>query len=689
MSIVKMSRMTLVALETDKQRYYDEIVRLGCIHIGECQQIEYKIEGQNDAEEVRLAEEKQKLSDAMSVLSDAVARAKMAKETKEKIALPKNPMTQPRTEVDCQRFFRLKDAYPETMQKAKEVRELEDERKSCLNEAEKLSQKLSDLQLYLPLAQDPSCFVDTPHAFVALATLPNNNVEEAKKLFAEQSLAGLEVVNADSQETLVSAFCHKSAAEFWGSLSQLGFRRTETLSELPKTTFKRLQAEKASLENRIKQIETSLDERVSLYGDFQLMTDWLNLCYKVCKADDDCGKTAYTFVLNAYTPEEKVQQVKDALLAISDDVILQFDQVESEEFAPTLCKNNKVVTPFESVTNMYMAPNYHEPDPNPIMSIFYFLIFGLMTADVGYGLVLAVAGLLFSALIKQRTGMKQLAGLIGICGFSTILWGFAFGSFFSLSMNDWFGANAASWYPILPSPSEYPIVTMVLSLLLGILHLMAGVACNGYKQAKRGKVLDGILDALPWEVFFVGLIILAAQPACGMMATPELAENCKQVHIQAIVQFAQNTELGGKLMQIGLYIIIGALAFVALTAGRHNKGILGKAKGGFGGVYGVINYFSDVVSYVRIFGLMLSGAVFGAIINQIVAEMLFPMGVGGYIGGAVVLVLFHLFNLALAVLGAYVHNARLQYVEYFGKFYEGEGVLFTPLGSDLEYTLIK
>ena len=138
---------------------------------------------------------------------------------------------------------------------------------------------------------------------------------------------------------------------------------------------------------------------------------------------------------------------------------------------------------------------------------------------------------------------------------------------------------------------------------------------------------------------------------------------------------------------VGLYIIAGSLVVVALTAGRSRKGILGKAMGGFGGVYGVINYFSDIVSYVRIFGLMLSGAVFGFIINQIAAMIM--TSVVGYILAIILCVFAHLFNLALAVLGAYVHNSRLQYVEFFGKFYEGEGQLFAPLGSGLTYTLIK
>lgn len=695
MSIVKMSRLTLVAPATEKQRYFDEIVRLGCVQVGECTETEYNI-GKSEADEHRLSEEKRQLCDAMETISEAVARVNARKEKKsqgdasEEPRLPKMPLTHPRAEVDFQKFFALKDSLQETLNKAHEVCEQDTQRKNLLAEAEKLEVQRSGLQLYLPLAQQPELFADMSHTFVMLATLPKNSLDEAKKYFAEQPLAEMDVINTDSQDAFVFACCHKSAVEFWSGLSKFGFRRVDELDGLPQTTFDNLTEQIEALRTRASEVEqTIVQNAYERYGEFRLMTDWLSLCDKMSQAYDLCGKTAYTFVMTAYTPAEKEPEVYDALLAVSDCVILQADDIGEDEFAPTLCKNNKVVEPFESVTDMYMPPNYHEPDPNPVMSVFYFLIFGLMTADVGYGLILAVTGLTMYRLIKQRTGIRQLAGLFGICGFSTMLWGFAFGSFFSVSMNDWFGAGGASWYPILPSPSDYPIVTMVLSLMLGICHLMAAVACNGYKQIKRGKVLDGILDALPWEVFFVGLILVAAQPACQMMATDELAANCTQVHIRALVEFAQSSEPGATLSQIGIYMIVGALAAVALTAGRHNKGIFGKLKGGFGGVYGVINYFSDVVSYVRIFGLMLSGAVFGSIVNQIVAQMLFPMGIFGYIFGAVVLMFFHLFNLLLAVLGAYVHNARLQYVEFFGKFFDGEGELFTPLGSDLEYTIIK
>ena len=140
--------------------------------------------------------------------------------------------------------------------------------------------------------------------------------------------------------------------------------------------------------------------------------------------------------------------------------------------------------------------------------------------------------------------------------------------------------------------------------------------------------------------------------------------------------------------KVSLYVCLGALAIALIFAGLGTKGFLGKVMKSFGSAYGIINYFSDIMSYIRVFGLMLSSALMGTVINQL-GEMVWSGGGVGYVLAIVLLIFAHIFNLVMGILGVYIHNGRLQYVEFFGKFYTGDGHLFTPFGSDTKYTLVK
>ncbi len=680
MALVKMSRLTLIALDGDKQKIFDEIVKSGCVEISECEETEYCVKSDNKEQMDGLETDIRRLDFVMRIIGDAVDRVNGDKKGKDKLSLPKPAMSRPRYELTFEQFNDLSAIKDEIFAKADRLENLRDSIINANGEITRIDNEIRAEAVFLPLEQPVSHFRDTAHSFNAVGTLPSENFEELADAFAAEELASLEKLNEYDGETLVCAVCHKSREEFWNGLSKYGFRRAESLHPYtPSEKTDKLKAERALLEKQISGYTEEIISFIPDYDKFRLVSDRLNLSYKQLAADGGFAKTAKTFVMSAFVPSEKEEAVTEAIYSVTEDVIVAFAEIGEGEYAPTLARNNGFVSSFETVTNMYTPPSYHEPDPNPVMSVFYFLIFGLMTADIGYGAVLALGGLTLSFLIKQNTGMRQLAKLLGVCGFSTMLWGAIFGSFFSLDISLWF-SGCPDWYPLLPSPVDFPIVTMIASLVLGIFHIMAGIACNAYKLAKRKDWAGMIFDALIWEVFFVGLIMLALKPGCDMIIGNGTLENVKQPQIIAL-QYAPDLTMAG-LICMGV-----ALAVVLFTGGRKNKGLFGKLKGGFGGIYGVINYFSDVVSYVRIFGLMLSGAVFGLIVNQIAGMLM--SSAAGYIFAVVVLVIFHLFNLALAALGAYVHNARLQYVEFFGKFYEGDGELFVPFGSDLEYTLIR
>ena len=679
MAVVAMKKFTLVALAKDKQALYDGMVKTGCVQLTESQPIEQCFTTTSEAEVSRLQENIATFEEGIDWIDKCSQSIKMLL-TKEQLKAGKGTFSHPLFEVTFDQFKGLEDTLDVTVQQLNQLLDGKRRFATLSQQIAETQERIDGVIPYMLLEQPFTYYHDTDSVFYRVGTVSEENFLAFSQLFKDNELAQFNEIGRTNKYIAVEVMVHKSATDVVERLSHglLDNCRYSDVDMTAKRYLKELKKQVEQYKTEMSGIQTNAGKQTSFMKCLKLYVDYFNLRLQQCQNDDEFQKTAETFVMQGFFPKDNEQQVRDAIAEVTDSVVFNVEDIKDDEFAPTLNKNNSFVKPFEGITNTYTPQNYHEPDPNPVMSVFYFLIFGLMTADIGYGLVLAIAGLFISSRIKQNTGMKSMSKMIGICGFSTILWGVVYGSLFSIDLATVI-PNCPDWYPLLPSPSNYPIITMIVSLALGILHLMAGVACNARKLATRHDSLGVIFDALVWEVFFVGVVLLAMKPACNMIMD-NINDAMKQPQILALANAPDMT-------MVGLYIIAGSLVVVALTAGRSRKGILGKAMGGFGGVYGVINYFSDIVSYVRIFGLMLSGAVFGFIINQIAAMIM--TSVVGYILAIILCVFAHLFNLALAVLGAYVHNSRLQYVEFFGKFYEGEGQLFAPLGSGLTYTLIK
>lgn len=250
--------------------------------------------------------------------------------------------------------------------------------------------------------------------------------------------------------------------------------------------------------------------------------------------------------------------------------------------------------------------------------------------------------------------------MFAIGGIFAVIWGFLFNSLFGIT---------------LPIPTLLPNAqsdmwtfagigipaVLVIAMLLGIVQLLAGYVCKAVQCWRRGEVLDGILDGVVWAVFSLG----AGLAIAGLV---------EEWNIPILVT------VGG--ITAGVTLVIAMIA-----AGRHEK-FFGKLSKGFGTLYGIINYMSDILSYARLYGLMLSGAVIAQIVSQYAVGFITGGGVLAVLGVLLMLV-GHVFNLAIGLLGAYIHDARLQYVEFYGRFYEGEGELFVPLGSKHEHVFVK
>ena len=327
------------------------------------------------------------------------------------------------------------------------------------------------------------------------------------------------------------------------------------------------------------------------------------------------------------------------------EFIIKVRPEEENEQAPVLVQDNRVVEPFQSITNMYSVPNKHELDPNPVMAIFYILFFGLMLSDVGYGLLLTLGCLFFIKKKKYERGEGKLVKLLTYCGVSSVVWGFFFGSFFG------------DLIPIkgILNPLKDVMPLMGLALLLGIVHIYTGMFMKAIQLIREKKVLDAICDIGFWYLLLTGVFLLVVPIVAGDI---------------------------GIWSEVGKYLAIIGVVGVILTGGRKEKNIFKKCTKGVSSLYDITSYLSDVLSYSRLMALCLSTGVIAQVVNLL-------GGLVGPIPAIFVGIIGHGFNLANSALGSYVHTSRLQYVEFFGKFYEGGGKEFTPFKYKNKYTKIK
>ena len=355
------------------------------------------------------------------------------------------------------------------------------------------------------------------------------------------------------------------------------------------------------------------------------------------------GKLGYsetTFRLQGWLPAVAESEVRNQLDAITDSYWWEARDPLDEEQPPTLLENHPLAQPFEGITALFSLPNYREADITNWMAITYWILFGIMLGDFGYGLALFVLTFAILRVYQPPEGKKSLIWMLNYCGISTMIWGALFGGYFGESLLP----------PLLFNPMENPINALILSYGLGVLHILIAMFLKIKALVKEGKALDAFLDVGMWVIVIFGCIMFALPPTSG----------------------------------IALNVVLFGMAGVVLTHGRSSPSFFGKIAGGFGSLYGISGYLSDVLSYSRLFALGLTGGVIGMVFN-IICAMVLEIPILGIPIGLVLLLALHTVNLVLSSLGSYVHTCRLQYIEFFGKFYEGGGRAFKPLAYKLQY----
>lgn len=396
--------------------------------------------------------------------------------------------------------------------------------------------------------------------------------------------------------------------------------------------------------------------------ELKILYDVIELDIERSEAEQKFLKSDNTFILEGWLPERIAETTVTEVSEACPNTFIQLLAPEAKDEPPTLVENNRIVKPYEQITDMYSSPKYREIDPNPIMAVFYFLFFGIMIGDAGYGLILAIAGFIVGTSKKFDVGIKRLALLVGMGGISAIIWGVLFGGYFSIDFGE---TNVA----IILNPLDKPLLLLILSIGFGVIQIVTGFVIKFVALCKDGKPFSAIFDCGSIILLFVALMCLVV----GML--PSLAP---------MLGIEVNFVPPESLTTAAIVLALTGVALILFFGGRNSKNIFGKVVGGFKGLYGLVNLLSDLLSYCRLFGLCLASCAIGLAFNSL-GEIIMGIPVVGYVVGAVVLAVLHLFNLALGVLSAYVHDARLQFLEFYGKFYDGGGRLFAPMGQNTKY----
>ena len=456
-----------------------------------------------------------------------------------------------------------------------------------------------------------------------------------------------EIFVRDTERGLVLLYRGGQYEQIHPFLQDLQFKQFDyEYLELPRERLAMLRHDMNEQIERIATLKASLVASKSQLDQLKIQLDYVCNLYSRQEMKSQLASTKYLVALEGWIERDQVSVLEVCLTEqFGQSILIQTREIrqDEEDKVPTKLKNNALVEPFELVTEMYSLPKYGDKDPTPLVSLFYFIFFGMMVADIGYGLLLFVATSLTLRFLHVNSGLAKNLRFFRLLGVSVIIWGLVYGSFFGFELSF-----------ALISTSSDAMTILVISVVFGFVTVLAGLFLSGLKNIRLKDYAEAYNAGFAWVLILLGLLLLALGnffPSLAFAAT------------------------------IGQWLaIINALGILAVSI-VSAKSLAGLGSGLFN-LYNVSGYVGDLVSFTRLMALGLSGASIGSAFNLIVS--LFPP-VARFSIGILLFIALHLVNMFLSFLSGYVHGARLIFVEFFGKFYDGGGKPFTPLKPSEKY----
>lgn len=504
----------------------------------------------------------------------------------------------------------------------------------------------------------PLSETETENAKIVMGVTPaGTDDEEFLKILEQKSYyAVIELVNRDEEQHYYYCIYHKDVSDDVDDVMRKYSFSKMSFSDLDGTVednINRAEEELEKLAQEKKEIEAEI-------GALETGKKGLEICHDqwVMKRDKVAVRasllvTDHTFSFEGWFPAAAEKKVIKALERNECD--FEIREAQADDQPPVLLLNKSFSNAFEAITKLYALPDPNSIDATPYFSLSFAIFFGMMLGDAAYGILLTlITGIILKKF--KLEGMKhQMFKLFFYCGIATTFWGAMFGGWFgdivSVVGKTFFNVNI-SIPPIWFDPLEDPMKLLIFCFILGGIHLFIGMGLSAWLSIKDGRPLDALFDVGFWYVLLIGAVL-------------------------ALVGIAD---------PIGKWMAIGGALGILLTGGRDKKG-LGKITGGLGSLYGITGYLSDVLSYSRLLALGLASSVIASVVNSI--GSFGGSGIKGIIVMTLAFVIGHTYNFAINGLGSFVHSCRLQYVEFFGKFYVSGGEAFKPFNEDTKYIAIQ
>lgn len=649
MAIVKMSKFHLFILSKDNNELLKALQRQNLVNFND---LEVKEEDQDFLSKVPIPQE-------LVGLDETITNSKWAIDLLEKYETKPGMLESLKEGQKTYTVAELKKEAREFpfREKFSSLKSLDDRKNKVLQEIENMKTRVSELEPW----SDVELRIDELKKFKDVKIIPGNIpdkfLEEFKKDVKNVEFA--DVIVYDLKDKMSYAMViyldeEKTEEEITELIRLHTFSQTDIKTKgNVREEISLLKEKIGEKENELKELEKGIKAFVSDLEGFRVLHDYLKQKRIRLIAENNFVSTEKVNIIEGYVPTESISELEELLKDVTGgDFYWTYEEASvDDKDVPIKLKNNKVVKNFEMLTEMYSMPQYGEIDPTPLFAPFYFIFSGIMIGDAGYGLLVFILTRLALKVLKLNDSTKKMVSFISYISVSSIIWGLIFGSFFGDVVE----------LPALINPSEDYYLMIGMSLLLGGIHLFFALGIKAYMNIRDKKFLDAVYDVGFWYLAVIGAIVFI---------------------------IAMALKLNSTITNIGKWSLILGLIGIVLTGGRTEDSVGAKLGWGLYSAYGITSYIGDFVSYLRLMALALAGAFIAIAVNMIV-RMLFSGGIIGIIAGSIIFVIFQLFNAFLSYLSAYVHTARLTYVEMFNKFYEGGGRPFKEMIAKSEYFNIK
>lgn len=668
MAVLQMRKINICAMKKNRKKILEFLQREGCLEIQFTDNEDAVFQKMNTATQISIFERNAALADnALESLE------KYCPENKSMLA-----GLEGKKQIDSQEYQNSIDNQQEIMalinkilQSGKNIEEKQAAVARCHDEIETLKPWLElDVPMNYQGTKKTGFFIGSILGVYTQDSL-TAKIEQIEEM-PESVYA--QVIDSDKYQTYVTiVFLREQQEQVERAFRVLNFNRPPLItSHIPKISAKKREEAIVSIQNEIDAIQQELRNDSRRRMEIKEIADYYTMRADKYRVVGSILQSKHTFFVTGFVPEKKIEDLR-VKLESKFTVAIDVEEPGAEEDVPVLLSNNKTAGAVEGVVTSFGYPTKHEIDPTAITAFFYYFFFGIMLSDAAYGLLMFLGCLwALKKFPNMSEGMQKSLRMFKNCGLSTLAWGILFGGYFGDAITvigkTFFDVNItvpALWF----APIEKPMQMLIYCMIFGIVHLFVGLGIKGYMMLRQKDVMSFVCDVVFWYVFLIGLILMLVPTSIfGSLAG-------------TTITFPTWANLLAKIMTIG------GMVGILLMAGRRAKNPVKRLMLGAYSLYDTTSWLSDLLSYSRLLALGLATGVIAQVINTMAA--MGGRSIGGVIMFILVFVIGHVFNMAINLLGAYVHTNRLQYVEFFGKFFEGGSREFKPFKENTKYINVK